>query len=243
MRKHFIYKHPIKTQNKKLKGVFYKESVYYFWFEFLKRNEEYKAYCETKEGTEEIAKLYTDFGDLNDYEFMEWFAEIGADLFCERQDLERVEEITSSEMLNTESEYVLNLQIPLNKRTKWLQQQIEKKLKAARKKFDKRKKDERRKDANKSTAKYSLCTKRASVKELERYLVVYDYVQENPKAKSAEIAYVLNIRLTKKGGKKNRLENSTTWEAQRQMIYRMKKTAKQIVANTARGEFPKHTVR
>ena len=243
MRKHFIYKHPVKTQNKKLKGVFYKESVYYFWFEFLKRNEEYKAYCETKEGTEEIAKLYTDFGDLNDYEFMEWFAEIGADLFCERQDLERVEEITSSEMLNTESEYVLNLQIPLNKRTKWLQQQIEKKLKVARKKFDKRKKDERKKDANKSTAKYSLCTKRASVKELERYLVVYDYVQENPKAKSADIAHVLNKRLTKKGGEKNRLENSTTFEAQRQMIYRMKKTAKQIVANTAKGKFPLHSVR
>ena len=146
-------------------------------------------------------------------------------------------------MLNTESEYVLNLQIPLNKRTKWLQQQIEKKLKAARKKFDKRKKDERKKDANKSTAKYSLCTKRASVKELERYLLVYDYVQENPKAKSAEIANVLNKRLMRKGGIENRLENSKTWEAQRQMIYRMKKTAKQIVANTARGEFPKHTVR
>ena len=197
MRKHFIYKHPVKTQNKKLKGVYYKESVYYFWFEFLKRNEEYKTYCETKEGTEEIAKLYTDFGDLNDYEFMEWFAEIGADLFCERQDLERVEEITSSEMLNTESEYVLNLQIPLNKRTKWLHQQIEKKLKASRKQFDKRKQN-----ANESTAKYALCTNRASVKELERYLVVYDYAQENPKAKSAEIAYVLNKRLTRKGGKK-----------------------------------------
>ena len=193
-----------------------------------------------KEGTEEIAKLYRDFGDLNDYEFMEWFAEIGADLFCENADFERVEEITSSEMLNTESEYVLNLQIPLNKRTKWLQQQIEKKLKVARKKFDKRKKDT---DANESTAKYSLCTKRASVKELERYLVVYDYVQENPKAKSAEIAYVLNKRLMKKGGIKNRLENSKTWEAQRQMIYRMKKTAKQIVANTAKGKFPLHSVR
>ena len=240
MRKHFIYKHPIKSQNKKLKGVFYKESVYYFWFEFLKRNEEYKAYCETKEGTEEIAKLYTDFGNVHNYEFMNWFNEIGADLFREKADSERVEEITSSEMLNTESEYVLNLQIPLNKRTKWLQQQIEKKLKVARKKFDKRKKDT---DANESTAKYSLCTKRASVKELERYLVVYDYVQENPKAKSAEIAYVLNKRLMKKGGIKNRLENSKTWEAQRQMIYRMKKTAKQIVANTAKGKFPLHSVR
>jgi len=238
MRKHFIYKHPIKTQNKKLKGVFYKESVYYYWFEFLKRNEEYKHYCETKKGTTAIAALYADFGNVHNYEFMKWFSEIGADLFCERQDLERVKEITSSEMLNTESEYVLNLQIPLDKRTKWLQQQIEKKLKAARKQFDKRKKN-----ATKSTALYSLCTKRASANELKRYLLVYDYVQENKNAKSAEIAEVLNKRMMREKGIKNRLENSTTYEAQRQMIYRMKKTAVQIVANTAKGKFPLHSVR
>ena len=163
---------------------------------------------------------------------------IGAELFCEREDLERVAEITSSEMLNTESEYVLNLQIPLNKRTKWLQQQIEKKLKAARKQFDKRKKN-----ASESNALYSLCTKRASASELKRYLLVYDYVQANKNAKSAEIAEALNRQTMKETSNEKSFENSKTYESQRQMIYRMKKTAKQIVANTAKGKFPLHSAR
>ena len=46
----------------------------------------------------------------------------------------------------------------------------------------------------------------------------------------------------RKSGIKNRLENSKTLEAQLQMIYRMKETAKRIVAKTAKGESPKHEV-
>ena len=41
---------------------------------------------------------------------------------------------------------------------------------------------------------------------------------------------------------KNRLENSKALEAQLQMIYRMKETAKRIGAKTAKGESPQHEV-
>ena len=68
-------------------------------------------------------------------------------------------------------------------------------------------------------------------------------MQKNENAKSAEIAEVLNKRMMREKGIKHRLENAKIIEAQRQMIYRMKNTAMQIVANTEKGEFPLHSTR
>ena len=35
----FLYKHPIFTKVKTRNGVYYENSVYYLWFQFLLRNE------------------------------------------------------------------------------------------------------------------------------------------------------------------------------------------------------------
>jgi len=50
-------------------GVGVTDSVYYWWFEYLKRNEEYKKVCESngKDGTDEIKHIYADFGDIYSY--------------------------------------------------------------------------------------------------------------------------------------------------------------------------------
>jgi len=51
--------------------VGYESSIYYYWFEFLKRS---KPSARSK-------KVREDFGDINDVEFMEWWGEKGLLLF------------------------------------------------------------------------------------------------------------------------------------------------------------------
>ena len=94
--------------------MFYENSVYYLWFEFLLRNEAYKRYCETKKGTKQIANLYKDFGNIHNTTFKE-FWNSKSDLFCEQNDLERVEEITTAKQLsNSKTKYLLNISMPIN---------------------------------------------------------------------------------------------------------------------------------
>ena len=121
---HFIYKHPLFGKRKETQsGVWFERSVYFLWFEYLRRNEKYKAYCEKKKGTKTIAKLYEDFGDIHSVEFKSWWKETGRYLFCEQVDLERVEEISSTkEYREYQADDVLTLAIPINKNVAWLKQ-------------------------------------------------------------------------------------------------------------------------
>lgn len=68
----FLYKHPVFTKAKTRNGVYYENSVYYLWFQFLLRNEGYKRYCETKKVTKQIANLYKYFGNMHATEFGKW---------------------------------------------------------------------------------------------------------------------------------------------------------------------------
>ena len=63
-----------------VKGVEQTESIYYWWFEYLKRNEDYKKVCEGKK-VKGMAKLYKDFGNIFDYEFWDWWNKKGQYLF------------------------------------------------------------------------------------------------------------------------------------------------------------------
>ena len=57
-------------------------SVYYFWWAFLRENEGYWACCENG-GTGEYSKLYADFGDVREDDFMRWWKRGARELFCE----------------------------------------------------------------------------------------------------------------------------------------------------------------
>jgi hypothetical protein len=59
----------------------WKCSVYYFWWEYLRRNEGYLDCCRRK-GRGRLAKLYQFFGDVRDDDFPSWWVE-HAHLFCE----------------------------------------------------------------------------------------------------------------------------------------------------------------
>ena len=46
-------------------------------FEWVRRNEEYKAYCEKEKETKAIAELYEDLGDIHTVGFKSWWRKTG----------------------------------------------------------------------------------------------------------------------------------------------------------------------
>ena len=60
-----------KGGKRSVKGVPTTDSIYYLWFEYLKRNENYKKACANK--GKGMTKLYKDFGNIFAYEGIEGF--------------------------------------------------------------------------------------------------------------------------------------------------------------------------
>jgi hypothetical protein len=109
--RHFAYRHPLfGTKSKPKDGS---NSVYYFWWAFLKRSKEYNACCETG-GKGKLSKLYSDFGDVRGNDFKKWWndSEKGVRLFAEPKN-ETVRVLKGGERV-AESLSVLALSLPLN---------------------------------------------------------------------------------------------------------------------------------
>jgi len=69
----FPHKHPLFKKKETKRGVHYENSIYYYWFEFLKLNEKYIAACKNK-GIG-MKKIYEDFGDIRNKTFKQWWNE------------------------------------------------------------------------------------------------------------------------------------------------------------------------
>lgn len=59
------------SEGRKSRGVFYEESVYYYWFEFLKLSKKYKAACDAD--GKGMKRLYKNFGNVFEVDFMDWW--------------------------------------------------------------------------------------------------------------------------------------------------------------------------
>ena len=79
----FIHAPPLKTGRTKRKSVpkrargpkpdeHYKQSVYYYWWAFLRLNKDYLKTCE-RGGKGRYAKTYADFGDVRGDDFWAWW--------------------------------------------------------------------------------------------------------------------------------------------------------------------------
>jgi len=81
-------------KKRRVRGVPYSQSIYYLWFEYLKRSEKYKKTCAAN--GKGMKKLFNDFGNVFEYEgaqgFWKWWTEKGDYLFGVRTgfDAERV---------------------------------------------------------------------------------------------------------------------------------------------------------
>ncbi len=242
---HFIYKHPLFGKRKETQsGVWFERSVYFLWFEYLRRNEKYKAYCEKKKGTKTIAKLYEDFGDIYSVEFKSWWRETGRWLFCETTDLERVEEITSKqEYEEYQAEDVLTLAIPINKNVAWLRQQISNKISLKREEYGAGSRQ------TASTSIYPLHTT-PDIPSLIKAMRVWDEYTEGNRQRQLNgerkrSLLEVGVALDKRSRQQRELDDiEGAWEiSTKQMIFRLNKTAKHLIENVGKGRFPQHNAR
>lgn len=156
------------------KGVRWDDSVYYWWFEYLKRHEGYKRFCETRKG--KYKKLYSDFGDIHAYgdDFRQWFYDIGFDLFIEKPlpptivIENNVDKLASDEISESDAEYIYAA-IPVQNSRKHLLREFNRAITAVKSKREKRGKDM----AKGSTAKYPV-HRIPYINSLKTYLAVWD---------------------------------------------------------------------
>ncbi len=73
----------VRGGKRRVKGTWTTDSIYYLWFEYLKRSEKYKTACANN--GKGMKKLYKDFGNVFEYEgvegFWRWWRERGQLLF------------------------------------------------------------------------------------------------------------------------------------------------------------------
>jgi hypothetical protein len=85
--------------------VYYENSIYYFWFEFLKRNKTFIEICKSKGRINKY--VYEDFGDIRNKNFKQWWNEKykgiirGIYLFAYQNPFTDIEEIISINEINS----------------------------------------------------------------------------------------------------------------------------------------------
>jgi len=229
----FAYNHPTfgrsiaeKSQER------YKNSVYYLWWEFLRRSDDYKKCCASA-GMGIMKNIYQDFGDVLSTDFKTWWQtnERGAYLFAEQlppkfQPIQVIpNEVTMSQ--------VMVLQVPMALPKRLLMSEFQKILNAHH-----AGKRGRRNNVS-STARYPV-TGHIDTDALQKCLRVYDMKIANPNMPLWQItqdcraikreAFILN-KDTKKdvSDKKMILANTAS---------RLVKKAKLIISNSEHGKFP-----
>ena len=89
VKRKFAHQHPLFGRTRAHKDLHrYKTSVYYLWWEFLRRSDAYREFCSCV-GTMDsgqFSALYADFGDVFASDFKTWWTtdDRGATLFAER---------------------------------------------------------------------------------------------------------------------------------------------------------------
>jgi len=233
--------HPVFGRGSKPLGLSYQQrSPYYWWWEFLRRNEDYKECCESG-GTGALAGLYTDFGDVLNDTFKDWWVGHGFRLFSEKPKPVKLTELDSpSDWDNSwTKDGVMVVAVPLDIPKRNLQGFFAQLLK---KRHGGKRGRKALSDSDASTARYPL-HRNVSIHTLRIQLAVYDAVMEaragDKKVTLAQIGEKLKLV-----PKTNRKTETEVMDAERRRavlaatVSRHLKDAQNIIANTARGQFP-----
>ena len=170
----FAYKHPTFGRSKVEKSQErYKNSVYFLWWEFLRRSNAYRLCCKNS-GKGKLNNLYKDFGDVFATDFKSWWQtnDRGAYLFAERlpPEMKLIKELPTE----VDSKQVLIIQIPLALPKRFLTAEFQKLLNTHH-----AGKRGRRNNVS-STARYPV-TGHIDTDALQKCLRVYDLKIEYPK--------------------------------------------------------------
>jgi hypothetical protein len=244
MKTRFLAIHPlIGTKHKPSQLRYQQRSVYYWWWAYLRRNDEYLACC-SRGGTGRLAGLYADFGDARSDDFRSWWGgkqQQGPYLFGEQPSdfvVKKIESKAGWQLGWDADEKVLTVAVNLTVGKRKLQADFARLL-------EKEHKGRRGRVAMasvKSTARYPL-HRNFSVHSLKMMLAAYDAWAANEQLPRDQrkrqwelgesIRLVPNAMTTKNDI--NAVDKRNTMSA---AFNRAVKNARNIIANTARGEFP-----
>ena len=216
------------------------DSPYYYWWEFLRRNEKYRACCAAG-GTGELAGLYEKFGDVLNDTFKDWWREHGYHLFAEERKPLQLKELDSPNEWDSSwaKEHAMVVVVPLDITKRDILRFFARLLKE-RHSGKRGRKALSDKDA--STARFPL-HRNVSVKTLKNQLNVYDAVmakkQGNDKRTLAKIG--ADLALVEDAMPNSKDDLDTAMDKRNVMsatVSRYFRQAQNIVANTAKGQFP-----
>jgi hypothetical protein len=213
-----------------------KQSVYYWWYEYLKRNERYRRCCESG-GKGRLASLYADFGDVFTGSFMAWWEadQRGERLFAEPLAPVRLEELQASDDWDAEwtrdgvMVVVVPLSEPKRRINRWFKRVLDRRH-TGRPGYPTKKE---------SGATYKV-SRKFSVLALEQMLMVYDLRQAEPELTLAEIGKRLKLvpsAMPKVGDSIVRLRKKRNTLAA--TVSRYLKKAETYIQNAAGRKFPR----
>ena len=204
----------------------FKNTVYYLWFEYLRRSELYKECCKNG-GAGELSDLYADFGDVFSVEFKQWWQtdNRGIELFGEEvaPDTMRIIERKTDLILD---DSVMVVSIPIFLPRKFIMKEMKKMLEKAGHA------GERGVKTNKeSTAKYKVVGG-VNRNSLKLGLKLYDMKRANPKMKLYELAREVKI------GPWFKPDDSVVRMVLSNLASRHLKKVEKIISNVEVGKFP-----
>lgn len=242
-RRFFVYAPPLKgTRESKRKPIqapykdapTYKCSVFYYWWEYLRRHEGYSRTC-ANGGKGRYAKLFADFGDVHATDFWSWWR-THSELFSEP--LPRQVEVVEASSKCADNTVLIT--VPLENRAALSVRQFRRLIEPLV--------SVRKQAITVSRARFPVATK-PHLPSLHQHLLVWDAKRENPEADDADIADLAGIAI-------NRVVDGETVEGRKSInrayddilrILRRRKQlatqrhlriAAQYIENVGKGQFP-----
>lgn len=237
--RHFVFKHPLFKKEKTAFGIKWQDSVYYIWWEFLRRHEGYRKTCEAG-GRGKFSDLYSDFGDVSSADFKKWWSEgdRGARLFAEPAIPMTVTTLTAQEAASlppeSEAAGLLLIAVPLRLSKSEIKKRVNKILKAKHK----RKRGQRL--FQDSQALYPVRSS-VNIHAMKSILATYDLRQNNPKMPLWRIGHELKLGTTlttqelAAEGRKQNIDKKNRLAA---AASRKLKQAKFLIVGVGRGQYP-----
>jgi len=248
MKRHFSAPSPrFGRVNNRLSVAHQQKSPYYWYWAYLRRNENYLACC-ANGGKGELAALYEDFGDVREDNFHKWWTENqrGATLFGEQPLSVKFGELTTAQdwQAHWDRDAVMVLAVPLAMSKRSLKGLFAKAL-DTRHTGNKSGRPSMAKLKEVSTAKYKL-ERNYTVGNLMTALAVYDLWTENQTKPTSErltlwqIGKALNINRTavKEAESNNNADRLTGRNVLGATVSRYVKQARAMIDNAAKGKFP-----
>lgn len=197
--RHFPYQHPTFGRSNKPKTPRnWEDTVYYWWWEYLRRNEDYIETC-VLNGTGKCAKVYADFGDIRNKTFKEWWSENdrGATLFANRDSEDTLRIVEKHEVDSLAPDLILlslSLDLPMKhlvNRFRKLVGEIHKPRRINKLEISNGKNTTRGYQYAKSSNATYRFEGQPNIKALKFSLHVYDLAKANPDKTKWEIAMII----------------------------------------------------